>query len=75
MQDTLDCPPIKRYFHMIRIREIADADLKARIIAKLAEWRGMTVPEWFELDDADFVDLLQAIREDENPQDEYDPRM
>ena len=50
---------------MIRIREISDPDLKARIIAALAERRGMSpasIPEWFELDDADFVDLLNDIR-------------
>lgn len=53
---------------MVRIREIIDPDLKEKVIAKLAEWRGLTpgtVPEWFELDDADYVDLLQAIAEDE----------
>ena len=34
------------------------------------------VPEWFELDDADFVDLLNAIRDDEagNGGDDDDPR-
>lgn len=53
---------------MIRVREILDPALKDKVIAKLAEWRGLTsatVPEWFEMDDADFVDILQAIREDE----------
>lgn len=53
---------------MIRIREILDPELKEKVIAKLAEWRGLTpasLPEWFEMDDADFVDLLQAIREDD----------
>jgi hypothetical protein len=50
---------------MIRIREITDPDLKAKIIAALAERRGMSpasIPEWFELDDADFVDLLNDLR-------------
>ena len=53
---------------MIRIREILDPELKRRIIEKLAEQRGMTaaaVPEWFELDDADFVDLLNELKESE----------
>lgn len=53
---------------MIRIRYIQDPELKSRIIAKLAEWRGLLpsqIPEWYELDDADYVDLLQAIREDD----------
>ncbi len=60
---------------MIRIREIQDPDLKAKVVAKLGEWRGLAVvPEWFELDDADFVDLLQAIKEDESPEREWDER-
>ena len=55
---------------MIRIREILDPELRLKVEAKLADWRGFPggrVPEWFELDDADYVDLLQAIKEDENP--------
>ena len=55
---------------MIRIREIEDPDLKARIVAALADRRGMSVaavPEWFELDDADFVDLLNDLKEQETP--------
>jgi hypothetical protein len=64
---------------MVRIRHITDPELKARVIAKLAEWRGMApsqVPEWFELDDADFADLLAALREDEEnrPDLPHDPR-
>jgi hypothetical protein len=52
---------------MIRIREIADPELKRKIVAVLAERRGMSpaaIPEWFELDDADFVDLLNDLKED-----------
>jgi hypothetical protein len=52
---------------MIRIREILDPDLKLQIKEKLAERRGMTaaaIPEWFELDDADFVDLLKERKGD-----------
>ena len=62
---------------MIRIREIADPELKAKVIAKLAEWRGGQMPEWFEMDDADFVDLLRAIEDDERPDKDLndDPRM
>ncbi|MEO6435276.1 MAG: hypothetical protein ABIP55_05890 [Tepidisphaeraceae bacterium] len=63
---------------MIRIREIDDPDLKRRIIEALAERRGMSVaaiPEWFELDDADFVDLLNDLKQDERSEDEHDPRM
>ena len=52
---------------MIRIREITDPDLKLQIMEKLAERRGMAVaaiPEWFELDDADYVDLLNELKGD-----------
>jgi hypothetical protein len=51
---------------MIRIREISDPELKAKVIAALAERRGLSpaaVPEWYELDDADFVDLLNDLRD------------
>lgn len=63
---------------MIRIREIEDPELKAKIVAALAERRGMSVaaiPEWFELDDADYVDLLNDIKESEEPDLDDDPRM
>jgi hypothetical protein len=61
---------------VIRIREILDPDLRQRIVAALAERRGCSIaaiPEWFELDDADFVDLLNDLREDSD-YDERDPR-
>lgn len=51
---------------MIRIREIIDPELRQRIHAKLAENRGCStaaIPEWFELDDADFVDLLNDLED------------
>ena len=65
---------------MIRIREISDPDLRRRIVEALAERRGMSaasIPEWFELDDADFVDLLNDIRDAESGDDDSlrDPRM
>ena len=63
---------------MIRIREITDPDLRERVRAALAERRGMSVaaiPDWYELDDLDYVDLLNDIREAEEPQSDYDPRM
>jgi len=53
---------------MIRIRHILDPDLKRRIIEALAERRGMSaaaIPEWYELDDADYVDLLNDLQEKE----------
>jgi hypothetical protein len=62
---------------MIRIREIIDPDLRQRILGALAERRGCSVasiPDWFELDDADYVDLLNDLQGDgEEPRD--DPRM
>ncbi len=64
---------------MVRIREILDPDLQAKVIEKVAEWRGMSpgnVPEWFELDDADYTDILMEIRADEEQDlEDYDSRM
>ena len=65
---------------MIRIREITDPVLRERIRAALAERRGMSVamiPDWYELDDLDFVDLLNDIRAGETHDDieRDDPRM
>jgi hypothetical protein len=62
---------------MIRIREIADPDLRQRVRALLAEQRGCQIPDWFELDDADFVDVLNELRDRERPADPEarDPRM
>ena len=63
---------------MIRIREILDLELRRKVIDALAERRGMSaaaIPEWFELDDADYVDLLNDIKEAENPTfDDDEPR-
>ncbi|HEV7300253.1 MAG TPA: hypothetical protein VGN72_12865 [Tepidisphaeraceae bacterium] len=55
---------------MIRIREIDDRDLRERIRQALADRRGMSaaaIPDWYELDDHDFVDLLNDLKEAENP--------
>ena len=64
---------------MVRIREILDADLKAKVLRKLGEWRGTdpgTIPEWFELDDGDYSEILIAIRQDEDGEiDDYDARV
>lgn len=64
---------------MIRIREILDPDLRKRILAALAERRGCSIaaiPDWFELDDADYVDLLNELKNDDlNDQNLDDPRM
>ena len=65
---------------MIRIREILDPELRGKIVAALAERRGMSaaaIPEWFELDDADYVDLLNDIKAggEDSLSDVDDPRM
>ncbi len=64
---------------MIRIREILDPDLRRRIVDALADRRGCSaasIPDWFELDDADYVDLLNDLKESEEAMDpEDDPRM
>lgn len=57
---------------MIRIREILDPDLRRKIIAALADRRGCApaaIPDWFELDDLDFVDLLDDLRDDSDLED------
>lgn len=61
---------------MIRIREISDPELRQKIRAALAERRGMTaaaIPDWYELDDADFVDLLNDLQSSADD-DADDPR-
>ena len=65
---------------MVRIREIIDPDLRRRIVEALANRRGCSpaaIPEWFELDDADFVDLLNDLKGEEDDAGEglRDPRM
>jgi hypothetical protein len=62
---------------MVRIREILDPDLRQKILEKLAERRGYSaasIPDWFELDDADYVDLLNDLKQD-HEFDRNDPRM
>jgi hypothetical protein len=63
---------------MVRIREIIDPELRQRVLVALAERRGCSVaaiPDWFELDDADFVDLLDDLKEQSTSIEEDDPRM
>jgi hypothetical protein len=64
---------------VIRIREIVDPELRRRIVDVLADRRGCSsaaIPEWFELDDADFVDLLNDLKSQDDAGDyRYDPRM
>ncbi len=63
---------------MIRIREIVDPETRKRVVEALAEQRGCSVaaiPEWFELDDADYVDLLTMTKDDEEADPADDPRM
>ena len=62
---------------MIRIREIRDPELREKIVAALADRRGMSaaaIPDWFELDDADYVDLLNDLKYPAEERDEHDPR-
>jgi hypothetical protein len=62
---------------MIRIREILDPDLRERVRAALAQRRGMSaaaIPDWYELDDADYVDLLNDLRP-ATDEERHDPRM
>jgi hypothetical protein len=62
---------------MIRIREIIDPDLRERIRRALADRRGCSagaIPDWFELDDADYVDLLNDLQPP-SADSEDDPRM
>lgn len=64
--------------HMVRIREIIDPELRRKIVEALAERRGCSVaaiPEWFELDDLDFVDLLNDLKGESEPEGADDPRM
>ncbi|MGH7180257.1 MAG: hypothetical protein ACREJC_22960 [Tepidisphaeraceae bacterium] len=61
---------------MIRIREITDPELREKIRVALAERRDMSpaaIPDWYELDDADFVDLLNDLTP--AAPDTDDPRM
>ena len=63
---------------VIRIREISDPELRKRIVAALAERRGVSpgaIPEWFELDDADYVDLLNDLKGDSDLEGPEDSRM
>lgn len=63
---------------MVRIREILDPELRKRILEALAERRGCSIaaiPEWFELDDADYVDLLNDLKEPADVEPADDPRM
>jgi hypothetical protein len=56
---------------MIRIRDILDTELQARVTAALAERRGLSVasvPDWYELDEMDLVDLLDDFREQDHPE-------
>lgn len=54
---------------MIRLREIDDEKLRERVRQKIAESRGMLpseIADWWELDDADFSEILIDLRwEDE----------
>lgn len=61
---------------MIRLREIDDEVLRERVRQKIADSRGMLpaeIADWWELDDADFSEILIELRyEEENPGDAGD---
>jgi hypothetical protein len=57
---------------MVRIREIDDPELRERVRAFLTRERGVSIPDWFELDDADYVDVLHALRESDADEDNDD---
>lgn len=66
---------------MIRVLHITDPELRRKVEEVLADWRGFPggrVPDWFELDDADYVDILNEIRHRESGlkdnEDLHDPR-
>ena len=62
---------------MVRIREILDPELRRKIVTALAERRSCSIaaiPEWFELDDADYVDLLNDLRGDGDTEPSHDSR-
>lgn len=56
-----------------------DPELRQRIISALADRRGVAaaaIPDWFELDDMDYVDLLNDLKEQEyDDQSEQEWRM
>jgi len=58
---------------MVRIREIDDPELRERVRAFLTRERGVAIPDWFELDDADYVDVLQAMRESDLDEEDVEP--
>jgi hypothetical protein len=63
---------------MIRLREILDPELREKIRQALAQRRGCSaaaLPDWYELDDADFVDLLNDLSDPHPPEPPRDPRM
>ena len=69
--------PVVPLATVIRIREILDPELRQRIQVALAQRRACAaaaIPDWFELDDADFVDLLNDLQP-ANRSDLDDPRM
>lgn len=62
---------------MVRIREIIDPELRQKVVAALAKRRGCTaadIPDWFELDDQDIIDLLDNLDAEDDLQ-EKDHRM
>jgi len=54
---------------MVRLRLIEDDELRERVRAVLARWRGCEpwqIPDWFEIDDADFSEIVMELRRGES---------
>ena len=63
---------------MVRIREIIDPELRQKVVAALAKRRGCSataIPDWFELDDQDLVELLDDLDAEEDLEEGKDHRM
>ena len=57
----------------MRIREIRDPELRRRVLEVLGRDRGCSpamIPDWFELDDADYSEILIRISKGEEDEDE-----
>ena len=62
---------------MVRLLHIDDVELRERVRAKIAAGREMEpahIPDWFEMDDADFSAILIELRyEAEHGEDDPSP--
>lgn len=57
---------------MIRIYHIDDPTLRDQVRDTLAQWRGCSpsdIPDWFEIDDADYSEILMILNHPQNDRD------